>query len=189
MRTLRTLAMAVAATAVLPLAGMAQDTTPKDPATSTTPPPAASSTMENATEQHTTMGQDSTMAESAVITAQKDGQVLSDSYIGASVVARSAEGTESVGKVSDLLLDENDKIVGVVVDVGGFLGVGAKPVGLAWNGLSEEMSDGAILLKTSLTREELEAAPEFKTLAATQVESDQQMIEKDLDPAAPTATQ
>jgi len=188
MRTLRTLAVAVAATAVLPLAGMAQDTTPTDP-TTTTPPPAATTPMDNSTEQNTTMGQDSTMGEAAVITAQQDGQVLSDSYIGANVVARSAEGTESVGKVSELLLDENDKIVGVLVDVGGFLGVGAKPVGLAWTGLSEEMSDGAILLKTSLTREELEAAPEFKTLEAQQVEADQQMIEKETAPAAPTATQ
>ncbi len=126
------------------------------------------------------------MTGSAVITAQKDGQVLSDSYIGADVVARSAEGVESVGKVSELLLGEDDKIVGVVVDVGGFLGVGAKPVGLAWSGLSEEMSDGAILLKTSLTREELEAAPEFKTLEAVQVESDQQMIEKEQVPSTST---
>jgi hypothetical protein len=176
MRTLRTLAVAMAATAVLPLAGMAQDTTPKDPA-SPTPPPAASSTMESTT----TM--DSTMSEAAVITTQKDGQVLSDSYIGASVVARSTEGVESVGKVSELLLDENDKIVGVVVDVGGFLGIAAKPVGLAWTGLSEEMSDGAVLLKTSLTREELEAAPEFKTLEAQQVEADRDLIENQEAPA------
>lgn len=194
MRTLRTLAVAAAATAVLPLAAMAQETTPKDPTTSTTPPPAASSTMDNSTSetstpQHTNMGQDGTMGQSAVITAQKDGQVLSDSYIGADVVARSSEGVENVGKVSELLLDENDKIVGVVVDVGGFLGIAAKPVGLAWNGLSEEMSDGAVMLKTSLTREELEAAPEFKTLAAVQVESDQKMIDQEQVPAAPTATQ
>ncbi len=191
MRTLRTLVLAAAATAVLPLAGMAQDTTPKDPNTSPTLPPPASSTIDNSTgatsaPQHTNMGQDATMTGSAVITAQKDGQVLSDSYIGADVVARSAEGVESVGKVSELLLGEDDKIVGVVVDVGGFLGVGAKPVGLAWSGLSEEMSDGAILLKTSLTREELEAAPEFKTLEAVQVESDQQMIEKEQVPSTST---
>jgi hypothetical protein len=188
MRTLRTLAVAVAATAVLPLAGMAQDTPPIDPPP-TTPPPAASSPMDNSTTDSSSTMQNSTMAESAVITTQKDGQVLSDSYIGASVVARSAEGTESVGKVSELLLDENDKIVGVVVDVGGFLGVGAKPVGLAWTGLSEEMSDGAVLLKTSLSREELEAAPEFKTLEAQQVEADRQMIQKETAPVAPTTTQ
>jgi hypothetical protein len=190
MRTLRTLAVAMAATAVLPLAGMAQDTTPKDPASPTMQPPAASSTMENTTTMDSPATTDSTMSEAAVITTQKDGQVLSDSYIGASVVARSTEGVESVGKVSELLLDENDKIVGVVVDVGGFLGVGAKPVGLAWTGLSEEMSDGAVLLKTSLTREELEAAPEFKTLEAQQVEADREMIKKEQVPTtAPTTTQ
>lgn len=195
MRTLKTLALAAAATAVLPLAAAAQDTTPKtDDPTTTTPPAAATpeatpeATGESAS-QHTNMGQDGTMGEASVITVQSEDQVLSDSYIGANVVARSTEGTETVGKVSDLLFDGNDKIVGVVVDIGGFLGIAAKPVGLAWSGLTEEMSDGAVMLKTNLTREELEAAPEFKTLAAAQVESDQQMIEEEEAPASTLPTQ
>lgn len=193
MRTLKTLALAAAATAVLPLAGMAQDTTPKnnDPLTA---PPASTAPMENSTMPEATAPQHTNMApaaagEAAVITAQSEDQVLSDSYIGADVVARSAEGTETVGKVSDLLIDSNDKIVGVVVDVGGFLGIAAKPVGLAWSGLTEEMSDGAVMLKTSLTREELEAAPEFKTLATVQVETDRQIIEKESVPTAPAVSQ
>lgn len=122
-----------------------------------------------------------------VLTEQQDGEKLSDSYIGASVVARSAEGLESVGKVSELLLNDEDKIVGVVVDVGGFLGVGAKPVGLSWAALDEELADGSVLLRTSLTREELEAAPAFKTMAEKQLEMDRQMMEQS-DPASDPAT-
>ena len=86
------------------------------------------------------------------VVEQEPDQKLSDSYIGASVVARSPEGTESVGTVSDLLLSNENKIVGVVVDVGGFLGIGAKPVGLSWTALQEEWSDGQLLLRTELTR-------------------------------------
>lgn len=118
---------------------------------------------------------------SAVLTEQKSGEKLSDSYIGASVVVRSAEGLESVGKVSELLLDDEDKIVGVLVDVGGFLGIGAKPVGLSWASLDEEQAEeGTVLLRTSLTREDLEAAPAFKTLDEKQLETDRQMMEQEV---------
>jgi len=119
----------------------------------------------------------------AVMNEQQPDQVLSDSYIGAKVVARSDQGLEDVGTVSELVLGPDDKIVGVVVDVGGFLGVGAKSVGLSWASLTEERADGELLLKTELTRQDFEDAPEFKTLADTQVESDQQMMEGQTAPA------
>jgi hypothetical protein len=118
-----------------------------------------------------------------VLAEQSPDQVLSDKYIGAEVVAGSAEGVESVGKVSELVLGPDNKIVGVVVDIGGFLGIAAKPVGLSWAALSEEQSDGELMLRTSLTRQELEEAPEFKTLEAKQVESDQNMMEQEQPPA------
>jgi hypothetical protein len=119
----------------------------------------------------------------AVMNEQQPDQVLSDSYIGAKVVARSDQGLEDVGTVAELVLGLDDKIVGVVVDVGGFLGVGAKSVGLSWASLTEERADGELLLKTELTRQDFEDAPAFKTLADTQVESDQQMMEGQTAPA------
>jgi hypothetical protein len=119
-----------------------------------------------------------------VLTSQQSGEELSESYIGAAVLARSAEGLESVGKVSDLVLGDDDKIVGVVVDVGGFLGVGAKPVGLAWDGLTEERADGELLLKTSMSRQDFEEAPEYQTLEEQQVEIDREKM-KQMDTAPP----
>jgi len=118
-----------------------------------------------------------------VLAEQSPDQVLSDKYIGADVVAGSPEGVESVGKVSDLVLGPDNKIVGVIVDIGGFLGVAAKPGCLSWASLSEEQNDGELMLRTSLTRAELEEAPEFKTLEAKQVESDQNMMEQEQPPA------
>ncbi len=112
------------------------------------------------------------------LTEQQPGEKLSDSYIGASVVTRSSEGLEDVGEVTDLLLSEDDKIVGVVVDIGGFLGVGAKPVGLSWTALSEQQSDSGLLLLTNMTREELEAAPAFQTAAQKQLEQSRQKMEE-----------
>jgi|GEM_PF-5501910 len=122
-------------------------------------------------------------AEPAFLVEQQAGQKLSDSYIGADVVARAPEGLESVGKVTDLLIDETGKIAGVVVDVGGFLGVGAKSVGLSWAGLEEMQSEGELMLRTGLTRQELEDAPAFKTADERQLESDRKVMEE----VAPTA--
>ena len=170
MRNLKALAVAVAVTTMLPAAAMAQQTTPTTEPPTTEPP-----TMESTA---------TTPAAPEVLTEQKSDEVLSDSYIGAKVVASSTEGVEEVGTVSRLVLGPDDKIVGVVVDVGGFLGVGAKPVGLSWSALTEEAGEGELLLKTSLTRAEFEEAPEFKTLSDQQVESDQQMMEQ----TAPSTT-
>jgi len=119
-----------------------------------------------------------------VLTEQKPNEVLSDNYIGAEVVARSPEGLASVGKVTDLVVDSDAKVVGVLVDIGGFLGVGAKPVGLAWSALSAQQADGELLLLTDLTRQELEDAPEFKSLADLQVERDRKAIEAEKVPAS-----
>ena len=110
-------------------------------------------------------------APAPVIAAQQEDQKMSDSYIGADVVARSPAGLATVGKVTDLVLDRDAKVVGVLVDIGGFLGVGAKPVGLAWSALSAQQSEGVLLLLTDLTREELEEAPSYRSLADLQVES------------------
>lgn len=117
-----------------------------------------------------------------VLTEQAPDQMLSDKYIGAEVVAHSPEGVESVGEVSDLLLGPDHKIVGVIVDVGGFLGVATRPVGLSWDSLSEEQGEGELLLRTNLTREELEQAPEFKTLSTQQVESDMKIMDTTPEP-------
>lgn len=172
MRSMRSLCAALAAAALLPAAAAAQQTSP----TEAQGQGETSPTM-NATQ--------APPAAPEVVPEQKPEQVTSDTYIGASVVARSDEGLETVGTVSELLLNDEKKIVGVVVDVGGFLGIGAKPVGLAWDSLTEEQSEGGLLLKTNLTRQDFEDAPAFKTLAEQQVESDQQMMEQ--QPTAPTA--
>src|SRR3546814_17425584 len=95
---------------------------------------------------------------------QEGDHQLAEDYIGAKVVARSDAGLEDIGTVAALVLGPDDKIVGVVVDVGGFLGVGAKPVGMSWASLPQEKAEGELLLKTELTRQALAAASSLQTL-------------------------
>lgn len=98
------------------------------------------------------------------LTEQTSAQILSENYIGASVLIGSGDERESVGTISQLIFDDSDAIAGAVVDVGGFLGLGAKPVGLQWSALEQVRAEETVAFTTTLTREELENAPEFKTL-------------------------
>ena len=94
----------------------------------------------------------------AVISAQSDGQLRADQLIGMTVFNN--EG-EKVGTVHDILLDKDGKATGVVLNVGGVLGIGAKSVGLTWKEIDVKPDQQAVQI--SYTKEQLKAAPDFKT--------------------------
>ena len=62
------------------------------------------------------------------LTEQKEAQFLAaDEVIGEQVVNA---GDEEVGEIADLVMDQDQKLVGVVLSVGGFLGIGEKWVAI-----------------------------------------------------------
>ncbi len=69
---------------------------------------------------------------------------------------------DSIGEVNDLLLDGTGKIRAVLVDVGGFLGIGERTVAVDMTTLSL-LSDetGSRFITVAATRPDLEAAPPF----------------------------
>jgi PRC-barrel domain len=102
---------------------------------------------------------------------------------------------EKVGVVEDLILDEQQKITGVVVGVGGFLGIGEKEVGLNWEQakLVESADTGARSIMIGMTKAELEAAPDFVTKAEREAEAQaaaqqQQMMQQQQQQAVPPTT-
>jgi sporulation protein YlmC with PRC-barrel domain len=72
-----------------------------------------------------------------------------------------AQGQE-VGEIEDLLIDNDGKIAGVVVSVGGgFLGLGDREVAIAFKDLSiRRDNDGRPAVTTSLSQQALETSPE-----------------------------
>jgi len=157
---------------------MAQST---PPAASQTTPPAAESgaasggAMERGGSAGSSTDMSTTSATSATTTAaaggtflekQEAGQMRADEIIGASV---KNPQDEDIGKINDLVFDSDGKIVGAVVSVGGFLGMGAKDVGVNWDELQVRSSD-AIVVKW--TKDQLQAAPDFKTQEDIQSERD-----------------
>src|SRR5258708_39370400 len=89
----------------------------------------------------------------AVITKQDDSQVRVYRLVGSKVVGPDGQ---DVGKVDDLLLDRDQKLVGVIVSVGGFLGVGSKSVALPANpvGISQAYGDQRVV-KIDATKQDL----------------------------------
>lgn len=75
---------------------------------------------------------------------------------------RSPEG-EEIGEIEDLLVDDSGRIVSVVVEVGGFLGIGEKDVLLPFNEFQlTRDGDGAVMLRSNADKAKLESAPEYK---------------------------
>jgi len=88
---------------------------------------------------------------------QEDSELRSDWIEGTMVTT--PEG-EAIGTINDLLIDaESGEITGAVVSVGGFLGIGAKSMAVAWEELDLRYDASEIVL--ALSKEEAEAAPEF----------------------------
>jgi sporulation protein YlmC with PRC-barrel domain len=70
---------------------------------------------------------------------------------------------ENVGEVGDVILTQDGKIDSVVLDVGGFLGLGEKPVAIAFDAIDfRRDGNGTLFAYTRFTRDQLDNAPEYK---------------------------
>jgi sporulation protein YlmC with PRC-barrel domain len=121
----------------------------------------------------------------AVIPAQSADQVRAQTLIGMDVYDTNGD---KVGEVKDILFGPDGKANGVVLSVGGVLGVGAKQVGLQWSEV--DIQPDAEVAKVQYNKNQLEAAPDFKTQEAQKAEADaaQMQLQQQTAPA-PTGTQ
>ena len=92
-----------------------------------------------------------------ILTAQKTGQVASDTFIGMDV--RNPED-ESIGTLDALVIDRRNRVVAGIVSVGGFLGIGAKDVAVNWREFDFQPEQEVAVVM--LSREQLENAPAFR---------------------------
>lgn len=115
-------------------------------------------------QQQSTQGDQQTGAQSPLENqryldaAPTDGMQASN-LIGAEVTTT---GDEEVGAVSDLIIDQDGKVVAVVVSVGGFLGMGEKDVAIGWDEVSRSGTSDERELRIDMTRDDLNSAPEFE---------------------------
>lgn len=88
-----------------------------------------------------------------------DGSINASKVVGVNVVNNA---NDTVGEISEVLLDNSGKVSGVVVDVGGFLGIGTHPVKLAWNQIKMTNKDGSLQAVVNMDKNALKEMPEYK---------------------------
>ena len=118
----------------------------------------------------------------AIIPAQGPDEVRADTLIGMTVYDTAGE---KVGQVKDIIFNANGQATGVVLSVGGVLGLGAKSVGLNWSEL--DVQPEAEVVKVQYNKDQLEAAPDFKTQEAQKAEADAAQMQLDQQTAPANA--
>ena len=103
---------------------------------------------------------DGTMALPEGYTAIERDTLTAELLTGADV--RGADDA-SIAEVSDLVLTGEGQVTDVILDVGGFLGIGARSVAIPMDRLTVAQNEGgAVRIWVNMTKEELEALPEYK---------------------------
>lgn len=133
-------------------------------------------------------------APEGVIQLQDQDTFLTSDLTGATVYSPQ---DEAIGDVNDVIVSRDGKVDGLVVGVGGFLGIGEKDVAIKMSEIKLMETDTGIKLVMEANKDELAAAPEFKSKtdmqaenAAQQPSSTQGLMAPDQQPAQPqTQTQ
>ncbi|SRR5258708_1273729 len=69
---------------------------------------------------------------------------------------------EEMGRIVDVLVDKAGQARAVVIDFGGFLGVGSRKIAVDWNALHFTPGEKPESVTLDLTKDQVKAAPEFK---------------------------
>ena len=107
-------------------------------------------------------------------------------YIGKPIVNASGE---KIGDISDVLFQRNGKITTVVVGVGGFLGLGAKQVAIPFEAVTYRDQDGERLIVIPLTKDALQAAPDYTPTEKTAFDKVKQKAGEVAEKATEKATE
>ena len=162
---LKTLLITTAIGGVVISGAIAQSQTPTSPAP----------TEQSAAPKDQSRAKDSASAsEAKFVPSQSEDQWVFTKFKGSDVVG---PDNASIGSVSDLVFDRTGKIVGVVVGVGGFLGIGAKNVAIDMSAFDVMPADTGnkdnaptgnvndptmVKLKVAWTKDQLKDAPDFQ---------------------------
>jgi sporulation protein YlmC with PRC-barrel domain len=88
-----------------------------------------------------------------------DGSINTSKLIGLNV--ENGDG-DVVGEVGEVVLEENGSVQGVVVDVGGFLGIGVHPVLLNWKDVQLSGAQSDVKALVNATKDRLKALPAYE---------------------------
>ncbi|NMT64366.1 PRC-barrel domain-containing protein [Marinobacter orientalis] len=87
-----------------------------------------------------------------------NGLVASD-LIGAEL---KTSDDQSVGEIGDLIIDQDGRVAAVVVNAGGYLGMGEKHVAIGWNAVKISGNPDNPDLRVDMTADDLQSAPSYE---------------------------
>src|SRR5208282_5753484 len=94
---------------------------------------------------------------------QNNSEVLGTDFIGTPVMTKDGQ---QIGKISNLVFDQEGRIELAVIGVGGFLGIGEKEVAVPFDALKSETVSNKNAFVVDATKDQLKTAPAFQTLNA-----------------------
>ncbi len=110
----------------------------------------------------------------SALTEMPINEIRSEDLVGTTVYGAN---DVNVGEIGDVVLTGDKKVDAVIIDVGGFLGVGEKEVAVGMDNLKFMTDkDGKRYLYTSFTKEQLEAQAPYDKGTYTQNRDTQRMI-------------
>ncbi|WP_164879587.1 PRC-barrel domain-containing protein [Afifella aestuarii] len=135
-----------------------------------------SQTAQNRQTDTTTSGTNESAGAGSMTTASRDQNDMASSKSvpgGAQPSGMSAEdimgatvygsNDESVGDIDDVIVGQNGDVRAVIIDVGGFLGIGEKPVAVEYDTLNvQKDANGETRYSINATENQLEDAPEYE---------------------------
>jgi hypothetical protein len=71
---------------------------------------------------------------------------------------------KEIGRLVDVLVDEQGHPQAAVIDFGGFMGVGDRKIAIQWSALHFAPADPKRAITLALTPEQIKAAPEYKNI-------------------------
>jgi sporulation protein YlmC with PRC-barrel domain len=108
----------------------------------------------------------------STLTEMPANDLSAENLIGTTVYG---ENDQMVGEIGDVIL-EGEKVDTIIVDVGGFLGIGEKEVAVAMDNLAFMTdADGNRYLYTNFTQEQLEAQPAYDESTYAQNRDEQRL--------------
>jgi sporulation protein YlmC with PRC-barrel domain len=94
---------------------------------------------------------------------QNNAEVLGTDFIGTPVNGKDGQ---LLGKIDNLVFDQNGRIELAVIGIGGYLGIGEKVVAVPFEAIKSDVADGKHVFVIDATKEQLKAAPTYQTLNA-----------------------
>ena len=117
-------------------------------------------------------GQDQAAADAQTQFQPVNREMSADDLMGSAVYS---QDEENLGEIGDVIFDAQGAIQAVVVDVGGFLGIGEKPVALEYNAVTvQQNGNGDIRVMVNATQDQLQNAPTYGADAAAGGQAAQQ---------------